>query len=60
MCVEPQCQGKRTGEHVGGWEVHCVNSLHNSTLYLDLQTEKPCNGLGIQPALEYPKSPGLG
>lgn len=36
VCVEPRCQDKRTGEHVEGWGVHCVNSLHNSTLCLDL------------------------
>ena len=59
--VEPRCQGKRTGEHVGaGWGVHCMNSPHNSTLCLDLQTEKPRTGLGMQPTLEYPKSPGPG
>lgn len=38
----------------------CMNSLHDSSLCLDLQTGKPCNGLGMQSALEHPRSPGGG
>ena len=45
---------------LGEWGVYCMNSPHNSTLCLDLQTEKPRNGLGMQTTLEHPKSPGPG
>lgn len=32
-----------------GW----MDSLHTSSLCRDLWIGKPCNGLGLQPALDY-------
>lgn len=37
-----------------------MNSLHDSSLCLDLQTGKPCDGLGVRSALEHPRSPAGG
>lgn len=53
--AEPKSEGEKTGDSVRRGR---VESPHNSHLCLDPRTGKPCNGLGLQPALQHHGSPG--